>query len=61
MTARLTKRDLLEYALEGVRFRIGSHAEPLKYPEEIEEYEDHAEELERRLARLGQRDKEKAK
>jgi hypothetical protein len=47
---RLTRLQLLEYALEGVLFMRGVHGAPGEYPVEIEEYGAHIKELECRIA-----------
>ena len=49
MKHRLSRLQILQYALEGVRHRIGSHAAPHEYPEEIEELEAHERSLIRRI------------
>ena len=52
-----TRLELLEYALEGVRTLLGSHPDPNRYPDDINELEAHLEHIEKLIER--ERAKEK--
>lgn len=47
---RLSQLEILRYAKEGLLVLIGSHPCPNGYPYEIEEYEAHLKEVDRRIA-----------
>lgn len=49
---RPSRQQILEYALSGLRTEIGIHPCPNEYPDEIREYEEHFEWIEKELEKL---------